>query len=203
MNRDYIILYAKTKLYPHQVEGGWDNIEGMKFAAAATYSSKQDVYRFWKEDQIEMLLKYLNNNLVITFNGIMFESMLLLGNNRTLMSNGTTANGTSAWLNVDIYVEMWRNILNMDKSNYPNIISKMKEQTTSKGVFDLQSIVSATLNKSKSGIGEDWPKLYQDSKPIDLFQYILYDVRNIKKLYEFIKEKRYLVSGSFDIVRFN
>ena len=89
----YIVVDTETQKHADQVSGGWDNIEGMGFASAVTYSSQLDRYVFWKSNQREDLCKYLNNQLVVSFNGINFDTKLLLGNDRVLNNNGSTENG--------------------------------------------------------------------------------------------------------------
>jgi hypothetical protein len=199
----YIVVDTETQKHADQVSGGWDNIEGMGFASAVTYSSQLDRYVFWKSNQREDLCKYLNNQLVVSFNGINFDTKLLLGNDRVLNNNGSTENGKYKWFNADLYVEIWRNILNLDRTNYNIIIKKIEEQRFPKGMFDLESIGNATLGMKKAGKGSRAPDLFQQGKLIELFQYNLQDVRVTKSLYEFIRERKYIITGGYDVVSFS
>lgn len=199
----YIVVDTETQKHADQVSGGWDNIEGMGFASAVTYSSQLDRYVFWKSNQREDLCKYLNNQLVVSFNGINFDTKLLLGNDRVLNNNGSTENGKYKWFNADLYVEIWRNILNLDRTNYNIIIKKIEEQRFPKGMFDLENIGNATLGMKKAGKGSRAPDLFQQGKLIELFQYNLQDVRVTKSLYEFIRERKYIITGGYDVVSFS
>jgi len=200
--KDFIILDTETKKHADQVSGSWDNIEEMGLATAVTYSSQLDRYVFWNQNQKIELCKYLNNQLVVTYNGIMFDSKLLLGNNRILNNNGSTENEKYKWVNADIYVEIWRHILNIDKTDYNIIVNKIQEQKFPKGMFDLESVCNATTGMKKSGKGSQAPDLFQKGKILELFQYNLQDVRATKALYQFIKERKYIVTGAYDVVSF-
>jgi hypothetical protein len=193
---------AETKYYAAQVKGGWDNIYGQGMSSAVTYCSYHDTYKFWPESSRDDLCAYMNGKLIVTFNGIMFDSKLLLGDDRLIESNGATSNGTYSWINADIYIEMWRNILDMDRSDYPAIIQKIKEQKFPKGIFNLDGITTNTLKLRKLGNGSKAPELFQQGKHLELFEYNLQDTRVTKELYLFIKRYRYLVTGSYDVVSF-
>lgn len=199
---DYVVMDAETQKYAEEIPGGWNNVYGMDLASAVTYDSKSDSYTFWDHHSRENLCEYLNGKLVVTFNGIIFDSRLLLGNDRIIEPNGVTRNSKHSWNNLDIYVEMWRRILKMDKTDYPKIIQMMKAQRFKKGIFGLKEVSLATLNHTKSGDGADAPKLFKDGKIVELFQYNLQDVRITRQQLEFILKYKYLVTGTYDIVQF-
>jgi len=197
---DYVVMDAETQLLAEEIPGGWDNVFGMKMASAVTYDSKTDNYDFWTDR--EKLNEYLNNKTVVTFNGIHFDSVLLLGSNRIIELDGKTRNEKFGWHNIDIYLEMWRRIMKMDKSNYPKIVEEQRKQRPPKGVFNLGVISEATLHHTKTGYGELAPQLFKEGRWAELFQYNLQDVRITKELFQFILKYRYLVTGSYDIVKF-
>ena len=182
--------------------GGWNNVYGMDLSSCVTYDSKTDNYTFWDHLSRERLCDYLNGKIVVSFNGILFDSKLLLGNDRTIELNGSTKNIKNCWFNVDIYIEIWRRILNLDKSNYPKIIEELKKQRFNKGIFALKDIAFATLNHTKSGDGADAPMLFKQGRIVELLQYNLQDVRVTKELFQFIQKYKYCVTGSYDIVSF-
>jgi len=199
---DFIVMDAETKLRDNQVKGGWDNIHGMGLASAVTWSSATNMYKFWPETSREQLCEYLNKRLVVTYNGIMFDSKVLLGNDRLLESNGVTCNDKHKWINADIYVEIWRHIFNMDRNDYPGITKKIQEQKFPKGIFNLDSVIASTLKRPVSG-NINAPDLFQQGKLLELFEYNLYQVRITKELYLFIKKMRYIITGGFDVVSFD
>jgi hypothetical protein len=55
----------------------------------------------------------------------------------------------------------------------------------------------------KAGKGSRAPDLFQQGKLIELFQYNLQDVRVTKSLYEFIRERKYIITGGYDVVSFS
>jgi len=200
--KDYVVFDCETQLNYHQVEGGWSNVYGHGMSVAATWDSATDLYKLWGSNQREDLCKYLHGRLAVSYNGLLFDSVLLLGNDRILELNGITRNDKYWWINADLYVEMWRNILNLDRSDYPKILTKMKEQKFPKGVFGLDDVVYGTVGMKKLGNGSHAPDMYQNKMHVPLFEYVLQDVRVLKRLYQFVKQYKYLVTGSFDIVQF-
>lgn len=196
-----LIAYdIETQKLAQHVPGGWDNIYGMGVASAVTYNFQNDLYQFWNDS--EKLCQYLNGNIALGYNSISFDSKVLLGNDRIIELNGITKNEKYSWQNIDIYAEMWRNILNLDKSNYPLILQKIKETRIPPGVFGLGPVSEATLKISKSGKGELAPMLFQQGKIFELLEYNLRDVQVTKELYLFIKKYRYVVNGNYDIISF-
>jgi hypothetical protein len=200
--KDFIVMDAETQKHASEVSGSWDNVEAMGLASAVTYSSQLDRYVFWTQYQKDELCQYLNNQIVVTYNGISFDSKLLLGNDRILNKNGVTENDKYKWVNADIYVELWRHILGMDKSDYEQMLLKINEQKFPKNIFNLDSVAYATVGMRKSGKGARAPELFQTKKLLELFQYNLQDVRMTKALYLFINERKYLITGNYDIVSF-
>jgi hypothetical protein len=203
MVTDYIVYDCETQKYAEDPSvGGWHNVYGMEMSSAVTYDSKTDNYTFWDHLSRERLCEFLNGKLVISFNGIMFDSRLLLGNDRTIELNGMTRNIKYGWNNIDLYVEIFRRIFKMDKSNYPKIIETMQAKKHAKGVFGLHDVTIATLNHTKTGDGAEAPMLFKQGRIVELFQYNLQDVRVTKELFQFILKYKYLVTGSYDIVQF-
>lgn len=199
---DYIIYDCESQKLAEDVEGGWSNAYGHGLSSCVTYNSKTDNYNFWDHNSREKLCEYLNGKIAVSFNGIMYDSKLLLGDSRTIELNGNTKNNKYCWYNIDIYVEMFRRMWKMDKSNYPKIIEAMQAKRHNKGIFALKDITLATLNHTKNGDGALAPILFQQGKIVELFEYNLQDVRVLKELYLFILKYRYLVTGSYDIVQF-
>lgn len=200
--KHYIIYDLETKKLAKDVPGGWSNVYGMGMSSGVTYCSKTDMYMFWDENQRDDLCNYLNGKLAVGFNSIRFDSKLLLGDNRIIESNGVTKNDKYSWFNSDIYVEIWRNILAMDRNHYPDLLISISKQKFEKNIFDLHSITQNTIGHTKSGDGAMAPELYQKGEIFKLLQYNLQDVRCTRELFEFIIKYRYVVTGKGDIVQF-
>jgi hypothetical protein len=200
--QDFLVYDTETQKLADDTPGGWDNVYGMGLSSAVTYDSKTDNYNFWDHNSREKLCEYLNGKNVVSFNGMMFDSKLLLGDNRTIELDGSTKNSKYGWKNIDIYVEIFRRIFQMDKSNYPEILKKMQAKKHQKGIFGLKDIAGATLNKGKNGDGAHAPVLFKEGKLAELYQYNLQDTRITLELFQFIMKHRYCVTGGFDIVQF-
>ncbi len=199
---DYIIYDLETQKLADQVQGGWSNIHGMGMASGVTYCSATDMYKIWNHDSKGALCEYLNNKLTISFNGIKFDSIVLLGNNRKIESNGATSNSDYKWFNLDLYVEIFRRMYKVPRDKYPELLDIMKQRRHGKGVFTLDAIVKNTIGTSKSGDGADAPLLFQQNRFSELYEYNLQDVRVLKQLTEFVLKYKYLVNGEFNIVQF-
>lgn len=205
MNSEYIVYDIETKKLANEVEGGWSNIYGMGMASGVAWSSKTDEFHFFgsEESEVDRMSELLNDKVAVTFNGITFDSKVLLGNDRTIEDDGSTRNGKYGWKNIDIFMAMWRRILAF-KGTVPELIEAQKKAGfRKKGVYNLDSILWATMRIKKNGSGLDAPRLYQEGKTRELLQYNLQDVKCERDLYQFIKKYRYLVNGEYDIVTFD
>jgi len=202
---EYLVYDIETKKLANEVEGGWGNIHGMGMASGVVWSSKTEEYYFFgpEESEIDRMAGLLNGKVVVTFNGITFDSKLLLGNDRIIEDDGTTKNDKYGWKNVDIFMAMWRQILG-HKGTVPELIKAQKKPAyRKKGVYNLDSILWATMRIKKNGNGADAPKLYQEGKMKELLEYNLQDVKCERDLYQFIKKYKYLINGEYDVVTFD
>lgn len=196
--KNFIVYDCEVRKSPE--EHGWDDVYNLEMSTGVAWNYDTNKYHlFFNKYE---LCKLLNGKTAVSFNGIMFDSLLLLGNNRILEKNGITKNDTYWWYNCDVYVEMWRHIFNMSRENYIDITNKIKETKTQKNIFNLDSIVRSTLNISKCGSGATAPKLWELKKIDKLFEYNIQDVFVLKELFEFIRSNKYLVTGSYDVVKF-
>ena len=200
--RDYIVYDCESQKMADDVPGKWNNVFGQGLSSAVTYNSKTDLYLFWDKDHKDDLCQYLNGNLVVSFNGLHYDSKLILGDSRIIEPNGITKNDKYSWNNSDIYAEIWRNILGMDRNHYPELMLAIRKQRFEKHVFDLHSVSQNTISHTKSGDGALAPALFQAGKIFELLQYNLQDVRITTQLFEFIVKYRYIVTGKGDIVQF-
>jgi hypothetical protein len=177
---------------PEQVEGGWENPQGMGFGTAVVYDSKSDLYLFYGpgDDQKEQLIKKLTGQLVVTFNGIKFDNAVLLGNDY----------GQSPWDDYDILKEIicakWNAIS----------VKEAEQKYGAKEIYDgsmgLDAIAVSTLNRTgKTGHGSQAPWLIQNGKWAECFAYNLNDVRLTRFLANFINRYGYIVDGFHTMVQ--
>jgi hypothetical protein len=209
MKKNYIVYDIETQNMPNEIEGGWNNPFGMKISSCVTYSYNENAYRFWgsTEEEHKKLLKYVHGSTLIGFNIIHFDSRVLLGNDRSLTPEGITSGEpfgeTITVHNFDIYAEIWKAFYDTD-----DVASALEQQnkdkrTHVKGVWDLDSIAKNTLggNCVKLANGKTAPEKFKKGMIKELMEYNLQDVRVEKELFEFVRTKKYIVNGNYDIVK--
>lgn len=202
---DYVVYDVETQKLPKEVDGGWDNVYGMGMSSAVMWYTKTNRFYFFghEEEERTRACEFLNGKIAVTFNGITFDSRVLLGNDREIKDNGVTTNGQYSWKNRDIYLAMWKKILKFP-GGIPDLITEMKKsKNISKGVFNLDSILWATLRTKKISDGKAAVKMFQEGRMRELIEYNLQDTRCERDLYQFILKHKYLVTGSYDIVTFD
>lgn len=177
----------------------------LKLSTAVTYCYEDDEYKFWTFNNQTDLLEYLNSNYVIGFNSIGFDNPLIMGEGHKLDAKGNSSNGKYSWINFDIMHECKKHLYAIPDETPINEVFEIFRKnfsTNIKGVYNLNGIAIATLNKHKNGHGEDAVELFKTKKILDLIQYNLQDVRVTKQIYDFIKKFGYVVNGGYDIVQF-
>lgn len=195
-----VIVYdIETLKKPEEVEGGWDNPEEMGFGIACAYDFFDDTYHFFdgQDGKIE-LCELLNCKLAVTFNGIKFDSRILLGNDRLLM-HGVTANHRYQWYNFDILAEYVKS-----RFGYTTVAEAEKrlgDETIHDGSFGLDGLSEGTLGMCKNGTGEQAPELLDAGQYSRLYGYCLNDVRLTRKLLEHIKDHGEVTDRSGRVVR--
>jgi len=199
--RDNIIIYdIEIANEVDSVPGKWDNPEGMGFGSAVAYSYLYDRYYFFlHEDGKRRLVDLLNKSKVaVTFNGIKFDSKILLGRDRKCAKDGMTYKGKVSWKNYDILLEYIKSrfkLLTISQAK-----EKLKDDSIFDGSFSLNSISLATLGKMKTGHGKDAPIKYKNEEYDELLCYNFHDVRLTKALFDFIIEYGYVIDGNNRVV---
>jgi len=193
---DFYVYDVEVANVPGQGQYSWSNPFGLGFASAIVYGKKEDRYWFFVHDEgREAMVKLLTGKHVVSFNGIKFDSRVVLGNNRALFpAEGMVMQWPIAWANYDIlaeYVTARFNLVDVEAAE-----KKLGDKAIHDGTFNLDAICRHTVGRGKSGHGADAPLLYQAGKFGELLEYNLNDVRITKKLYEFILENGYIVDGA-------
>jgi len=198
--RDYVVYDVEIAKEVGRVPGGWENPEGMGFASAVTYSYADDRYRFWLGDAAHMpLCEFLQGYRAVTFNGVKFDSRVLLGNNREMTIHGVTENGGLGWGNYDILLEYVRARFGYD--NVGQAENRLGDKAIHDGSFSLDGLSEGTFGLHKTGHGANAPILYQAGKYAELLDYNLHDVRLTRKLFDFIREYGFVVDRAGRVVR--
>lgn len=178
--------------------GGWDRFDNMGIGSSVAYSTKNSRYFFYLHDKDRSkLIDLLNGQKVVTYNGINFDSKLLLGADRTIerTPNGmgilvTSKDRTVQWVEFDIYLQILK-----AQHNLKDAIDVIKKYPKSaKGGLKLGGVASATIGAEydKTGDAEDAPLLYQAQNYASLLEYNLQDTALTKELYEFIIKNNYV-----------
>ena len=181
---------------PDETPGGWDNPEGMGFASGITYDYNTDLFEFFMHEAGgEALRKKLTNRIAVSFNGIRFDSRVLLGNEREVNQGFTLSSDRSyMWSNFDLLLEYIKG-----RFSY-HTVGEAEERLGDKkihdGTFNLNALGEATLGISKTGHGADAPLLYQEKQYDALLSYNLQDVRMTKKLFDFARQYGFVVDGT-------
>ena len=181
---------------PDGTPGGWDNPYGMGFASGVTYDYATDLYEFFMHEVGgEALRVKLTNRIAVSFNGVKFDSRVMLGNER-IVNEGFTLNHERSymWFNYDIlleYVKSRFNLLNVAEAE-----KKLGNKKIHDGTFNLDALGRATLGIGKTGKGAHAPILYQKKQYDALLAYNCNDVRITKKLFDFIRKYGYVVDGN-------
>lgn len=182
---------------------GWENTFELGLSSCVAYSYETKQYHFFGHTEEERIrcIEFLNGATCVTFNGIRFDSRVLLGNDRVIHPNcetTATVNGKLyKWTNYDIYMKILQ-VLSGEKD-----CSKVLDNKTfhGKGLYSLDTLCRRTLGISKNGDGALAPKLFQDGNFYELLQYNLQDVRMTKDLFEFVQKYNYVINGNHDVVK--
>jgi hypothetical protein len=189
-----VVYDVEVAIEPENVPGGWDNPEGMGFASAVTYSYEDDQYRFWLGAlQQRDLCHFLSGKTAVTFNGVKFDSRVLLGNDRVCEGDLTYCVHIPecAWHNCDLLLEYVRERFN--DADVAAAEKRLGDKTIHDGTFGLDGLAEGTLHRRKTGHGAHAPMLYRTGNYAELLAYNLQDVRLTKELFNFIRKFGYCV----------
>jgi len=178
--------------------GGWNNHNNMGLGSAVAYSFNQDKYFFYLHDSDKQkIINLLNGNRVITYNGVRFDSKVLLGEDREIEK---TAKGigilvynksrTVKWLEYDIYLQ----ILKSQHKLSDDFSAIGKFPKSGKGGLKLGGVTQATLGveQVKTADGSEAPLMYKAKDYSTLLEYNLQDTILTKKLYSFIQGNNFI-----------
>ena len=188
---DYIVYDCESKRMAQETQGGWKNIFGMGLASCVIWDTRDQQYHFFGpgDKERERCCQYMHKRICVSFNGVTFDSFLLLGNDRRLKDN-KVSNEKHYWFELDIFFEILKKVIGCD--DYDTILNmpwKERSRYCPKGVYNLDTIAIRTVNVGKSGVSSDGPKYFKEENWAALFGYNLQDVRALKEVKEFIQNK--------------
>lgn len=179
--------------------GGWNNHNNMGLGSAVAYSFNQDRYFFFLHDSDKSkLIDLLNGNRVITYNGVRFDSKVVLGEDREIEKTESglgiivyNKSRTVKWLELDIYLQILKSQYNLTD----DISAIGKFPKSGKGGLKLDGVTKSTLgavqHKTASS-GAEAPGMYKAGDYSSLLEYNLQDTILTKKLYDFILQNNFI-----------
>ncbi len=203
MTNDLLVYDIELAKSPDKVSDGWKNVYGCGIGSCVIYSFNLDKYFFFLHDSSRKnILNILSNNRVITFNGVNFDSRVLLNNDRDVFlskSKKTTIikKQNYFWNEYDIFVQILMRRLNISD---PMLV--YWKNTRSPGGLKLNDICKNTLNIEKDNSGDNAPILYQNNMYDKLLEYNFNDVQITKKLYCHILKNKNIIDGKGNIINF-
>ena len=198
---DLLVYDIETARLAEETPGGWGNVYGMGLGSVVIYSYMENkYYEYLHNSSREEIKNKLNGNKVITFNGMTFDSKVLLGNNRIMEPNAnglsvtiSSADRKTSWVEFDIFRHCLKNMFGKQ-----TIMESVNLR--SRGNNNLDKYAENTLGSEnvKTGHGKDAPKLYQNGEYEKLIKYNKQDVFITKQLYEHAKNNGFLINGNGD-----
>ncbi len=196
---DLCLYDLETAKYFDEIDGGWDNPYGMDISSCVIYDAKIDEFKFFLHPDCRSdVCEYLNGRKAVSFNGVRFDSRVLLGNDR-LVSEAPSKkaqivnNDKYNWTEFDIY---WHIVMHTAK--YRTVHWTFEHQPKKicfRGGLKLNDVAKNTLGIEKNGDGADAPQLYKDGKYAELLQYNYQDVKILVDVYKFLMDEQYLING--------
>lgn len=160
--KNYIFFDIETQLLSHEV-GGWSNMDKMKVAVICLYSSREDKFYHYTEEQVTACIEKLKEaDLIIGFNNKCFDNIVL------------------------------RPYTDFDLSSLPtfDILEEINKKLHHR--IKLQSLAEATLDTGKSSDGLKAVQWFKEGKIEEVKKYCQKDVEITRDLFYFAKENGYL-----------
>lgn len=186
---------------PDEVEGGWKNPGAMGMSTCVVYDPDLRCYLFFEGDEgRKLLLETLNRERTLSFNGLRFDTKVLLGNDRELIphSDGSVTVvdpvNNVRWKEYDLLYLVIKSKFELE--SHDDVMNKLNDPSIHKGLFNLVVLCRNTIGVNKLGEGAMAMQLYRERRMDQLFQYNLQDVRMLKQLFQFVKKYGYVIDGT-------
>jgi hypothetical protein len=195
--KNAIVYDVETQKTISEVEGGWSNPGDMGMASAVTYDFATDEYDFFLGDKGRIkLLKKLHDRVVIGFNSVIFDSRVILGNDRCIVYNedntvltyaGITSSDKVAgdpisFINIDLALLYVRARFAPNCPTMAVPVDLMADNNIHDGTWNLDALSKANFGLGKSGHGALAPGLWQSNRLDELLQYNFNDVNRTRGL---------------------
>ena len=156
MAENFVYFDLETQRSANDV-GGWDRKADMGMSIGVTFSSALNRYMIYDEANVQGLIDELRDaDLVIGFNHVSFDYEVLMGY--------TVLDLRDCTRNLDLMVDLEKTLLHR-----PN----------------LDAVASETLGESKTAVGTDAIKWWQEGKIMAIAEYCCFDVKVTKMVHEY------------------
>ncbi|MDF1738915.1 MAG: helicase [Verrucomicrobiales bacterium] len=156
MAENYVYFDLETQRSANDV-GGWDRKADMKMSVGVTYSTAKGAYMIYDESNVQALIDELcEADLVIGYNHIYFDYEVLMGYTILDLKEQTT--------NLDLMLDLEKEIQHRPK---------------------LDAVAESSLGESKTAVGTDAIKWWQEGRIMDIAEYCCFDVKVTKMVHEF------------------
>lgn len=156
MAENFVYFDLETRRSANDV-GGWDRKSDMGMSVGVTYSSALNRYMIYDEGRVQELIDELcAADLVVGFNHISFDYEVLMG--YTILDLRTTTT------NLDLMVDLEKVLEHRPK---------------------LDAVASETLGETKTAVGTDAIKWWQEGRIMDIAEYCCFDVKVTRLVHEY------------------
>lgn len=156
MAENFVYFDLETQRSANDV-GGWDRKADMKMSVGVTFSTALNRYMIYDESNVQALIDELRAaDLVIGFNHLYFDYEVLMGYTVLDLREHTH--------NLDLMVDLEKVLQHRPK---------------------LDAVASETLGESKTAVGTDAIKWWQEGKIMAIAEYCCFDVKVTKLVHEY------------------
>lgn len=156
MAENFVYFDLETQRSANDV-GGWDRKADMKMSVGVTFSTALNRYMIYDESNVQALIEELcAADLVIGFNHLYFDYEVLMGYTVLDLREHTH--------NLDLMVDLEKVLQHRPK---------------------LDAVASETLGESKTAVGTDAIKWWQEGKIMAIAEYCCFDVKVTKMVHEY------------------
>ncbi len=156
MGANYVYFDLETRRSANDV-GGWDRKAEMGMSVGVTFSTAKNRYMIYDESNVQDLIQELREaDLVIGFNHLHFDYEVLMGYTVLDLKEGTH--------NLDLLIDLEQVLQHRPK---------------------LDAVATETLGESKTAVGTDAIRWWQEGRIMDIAEYCCFDVKVTKMVHEF------------------
>lgn len=195
---DLLVYDVEIAREVKDVPGGWSNPGGMGLGSAVVYDADRDFYHMMVgEDKATPLLRLLDGNTVITFNGIKFDSRVIAAEREVVFTADDLPfihclRSGWAWYEIDLLHVYIQHRFNLAPHE---VQDKLDERGIHDRSFNLDTLCKVMLGHKKSGHGAHAPILFKQGKYDELLQYNLQDVKLTWKLFHKVSQDGQFTDG--------